>query len=116
MSYHHSSRNNFVSPPTILDRVLAGLPRGLAAYLQSLWQGKYYSYNPALMSSNGYQFHRWWKELRQRLNRQSLNRLLFLPNIFVVIWFLLLLWGESAVFENSIKACDWDNWERWVST
>ncbi|MCJ1384864.1 hypothetical protein MMC17_007982 [Xylographa soralifera] len=33
----------------------------------------------------------------------------------VLIWVLVLWWGERRVFENSIKSCQWDSWEAWPS-
>lgn len=35
-------------------------------------------------------------------------------NLLIVIWCWILFWGEVSVFSNSVEACTWGNWERWV--
>ena len=32
----------------------------------------------------------------------------------VLIWLLVLWWGERRVFKSSIEGCQWDLWEAWV--
>ncbi|MCJ1391711.1 hypothetical protein MMC18_004576 [Xylographa bjoerkii] len=31
----------------------------------------------------------------------------------VLIWILILWWGERRVFQSSIQSCAWDSWEAW---
>jgi hypothetical protein len=38
-----------------------------------------------------------------------------LPNLCILVWVLVLLWGERWVFSGSIAACEWAGWENWVS-
>lgn len=105
--FPRSTRDHFVEPPSILERLIAGLPSGLAAQMQRLWDRQ--SYNPVATNS--------WrppKSLRQIQGNWNLRRLLSLPHIFVVLWVLLLLWGERWVFQRSIEDCEWGKWERWV--
>lgn len=32
----------------------------------------------------------------------------------VIIWILVLWWGERLVFWRSVSSCRWENWEQWV--
>ncbi|MCJ1478919.1 hypothetical protein MMC13_007603 [Lambiella insularis] len=33
----------------------------------------------------------------------------------ILLWVLLLWWGERQVFRNSISSCQWESWEAWPS-
>ena len=35
--------------------------------------------------------------------------------VLVILWIGLLYWGERSAFTWDVRACDWKNWERWVS-
>lgn len=104
-----SSRDHFAEPPSIL-RILAGLPTELFAIMQRLWDRNSNSYTS--VSTNSSQLSKSWRGLRE--SNWNPRRLLCLPHFFVGLWLVLLLWGERWVFQDSIKACRWDNWERWV--
>ncbi|KAM3086117.1 hypothetical protein ACMFMF_000072 [Clarireedia jacksonii] len=65
------------------------------------------------VSANGSRIPRW---LRQVVVREcNWRRLLSLPHLLVAIWIVALMYGERWVFEKSVQACAWDNWERWPS-
>ncbi|PYH43886.1 putative manganese ion homeostasis (Fr) [Aspergillus saccharolyticus JOP 1030-1] len=34
-------------------------------------------------------------------------------NALVVLWACTLWWGERTVFQDSVKACAWETWEKW---
>ncbi|RDK39610.1 hypothetical protein M752DRAFT_278102 [Aspergillus phoenicis ATCC 13157] len=34
-------------------------------------------------------------------------------NALIALWICTLWWGERTVFRDSVKACNWGNWERW---
>jgi hypothetical protein len=34
--------------------------------------------------------------------------------VLVLVWFVVLYWGERMVFKDSIDACRWQDWENWV--
>lgn len=42
------------------------------------------------------------------------QRILSIPFAITIVWLFTLWWGERLVFENSVSACRWSNWERWV--
>lgn len=102
--YHRSSkystRNHFVEPPSILDRIVDNLPAFITTRIQYLVDPSTYSLRTI----------RRWKQ------RIGVRTFINVPNAFILIWFLVLLWGEKWVFEDSIAACDWKSWEKWVST
>ena len=106
MPTYYSTRDHFGEPPSLLHRVIAGLPSGLAAQIQRLWNGH--------IGSMSVHESRIPRSLR---NGRGWNprRLLNLPHLFVVVWLVLLLWGERWVFERAVQACEWERWERWVS-
>jgi ethanolamine phosphate phosphodiesterase len=102
-----STRDHFIEPPSVLERFFAGLPPGLALLLQRIPEGAKH----ICRNSDAFRIPRTWQEANQKFNpRELLN----VPNGFIVIWIILLLWGERWAFEGSIKACQWPNWERWV--
>jgi len=94
------------TPPSILSRLIAGLPSGLAVQMQRLWDRQTYS----SVSTSQPKLPRSLRQVRH----WNLRRTLSLPHILIALWAVLLLWGEKWVFESSIKACTWDRWEKWV--
>ncbi|RDW87701.1 hypothetical protein BP5796_03395 [Coleophoma crateriformis] len=108
-SYHSSSYPTARDEsPTLLNRIIAALPRNLATQAQELLDK--YSYSPVSTSSS-----RSPKTLRQARAGFSFSfrKLLSVPYLLVAIWIVVLLWGERWVFESSIAACQWGSWERW---
>jgi hypothetical protein len=113
MAYHsssfpRSSRDTSVEPPSLLNRLLATLPGSLGVVIQQLLE----RHNSLNKNSSGQRIPWTWQQLQQRFNPRSL---LSLPHLCILVWLIVLLWGERWVFESSTKACQWRNWERWVS-
>lgn len=50
---------------------------------------------------------------RLRLNL-AYGRLVSFPHLLVVLWVVVLLWGERWVFHSKVESCHWSNWEHWV--
>ncbi|KAK4993244.1 hypothetical protein LTR50_000573 [Elasticomyces elasticus] len=42
-----------------------------------------------------------------------LHRLPTLPIALIILWILLLSWGEHRTFTSSVASCDWSAWEQW---
>ncbi|KAE9368634.1 hypothetical protein N431DRAFT_382250 [Stipitochalara longipes BDJ] len=101
-----STRDHFVEPPSLLLRVIAGLPSGLSAQIQRLWDRNSYA-STSTSSSRIPRGLKHWSE------RWHLKRLLNLPHLLVLVWLLVLLWGERWVFQSAIKTCEWGRWEKW---
>ncbi|RAH81915.1 manganese ion homeostasis [Aspergillus japonicus CBS 114.51] len=64
----------------------------------------------------------WAKELTNGIQSRdgalSLLRRIFrciftITNALVVLWACTLWWGERTIFQDSVKACAWGNWEKW---
>lgn len=45
----------------------------------------------------------------------SWRRLFKIANAIILLWIFTLRWGERTVFQESIDACAWQSWERWVN-
>ncbi|KAH7086773.1 hypothetical protein FB567DRAFT_496278 [Paraphoma chrysanthemicola] len=43
----------------------------------------------------------------------SFKRLFTLVNALVLVWWVVLYWGERGTFNSAIASCDWDSWEKW---
>ncbi|EAW14259.1 putative manganese ion homeostasis (Fr) [Aspergillus clavatus NRRL 1] len=41
------------------------------------------------------------------------RRIFTVANALILLWFLTLWWGERTVFQDSLDACVWDQWEKW---
>ncbi|KEF59494.1 uncharacterized protein A1O9_04338 [Exophiala aquamarina CBS 119918] len=41
------------------------------------------------------------------------GRLWSLPTALVLLWALVLIWGERVVFERRVNQCRWQQWETW---
>ncbi|PHH73150.1 hypothetical protein CDD80_4014 [Ophiocordyceps camponoti-rufipedis] len=50
---------------------------------------------------------------RQTGRNLAPSRLLSFPHGLVLVWIVILLWGERWVFSSKIGACDWRRWEQW---
>ena len=46
--------------------------------------------------------------------RWGWKSLVTLVKVLVVVWCVVLFWGERVLFRNSINSCQWENWENWV--
>jgi hypothetical protein len=44
----------------------------------------------------------------------SFRRLFTLVNALVLLWWVVLYWGERGIFNAAINSCSWDRWEDWV--
>lgn len=91
-----------INRPTLKERLLAALPPKVALTVQRAVQK-----GPMAIA---HMPRRMWNSRRTFTRRHIIN----LPNLLVVLWILVLLWGEKWVFQSSIEACDWSRWERWV--
>lgn len=110
-NYNHlrtrSSRDHFMEPPSVLSRILSVLPTRLAVLaLRTLDKPRGAIARLPSRLRNA-QRAAWRPTLRSFVN---------VPNAFIAIWFLLLLWGERWAFHSAIKQCRWENWERWVGS
>lgn len=104
---HHQPLNSNSKLPRQLQFVAHALTTGVRQTAQILgaWvagPGRH------LATSLGAQVAR-----RVRVNL-SARRLLSFPHMLVLIWIVVLMWGERWIFDSKVADCDWDNWEKWV--
>lgn len=100
-AFHHKSRREVDSSP--LDDCLAGA-KGAARKLWRFWKG-----NGRRMVS-GFAVNM----LRQIRHNLAFRRVVSAPHVLVIVWVLLLLWGEKWVFHSRVEDCHWSSWEKWV--
>ena len=103
----HSTRDHFRERPSTFRRILLALPTDLAISLQRMADQQSYS----AVSTRGSRIPR---SLRAWTSNGSWRHLFSLPHLLVLVWALVLLYGERWVFEEAVQACAWDGWERWV--
>ena len=53
-------------------------------------------------------------QLRALRGKWTWRRALSVGNLLILVWFVVLYWGERTVVRNSVDSCRWDNWEKWV--
>ncbi|KAF1840451.1 uncharacterized protein K460DRAFT_371643 [Cucurbitaria berberidis CBS 394.84] len=55
------------------------------------------------------------QEKHSVLNRREwrVRRLFTLVKVLVVIWWVVLYWGERGAFNGAVESCSWDKWENW---
>src|ERR1700755_3254614 len=42
------------------------------------------------------------------------RRISYTKIVLVLLWVLVLRWGEKTAFSTSVKNCSWGSWEDWV--
>jgi hypothetical protein len=93
-----SSRNQYTDPPSLLELIFSSIVhQGLALRdgLRDAYQGQ--------SSRDG--------QLRQG---KFLMRILTIPTLLIFLWAWTIWRGERSVFQRSLAACQWRNWEQWV--
>lgn len=93
------SRDNFRRSSTPYEYLTPVVPRNLATR----------AYN--VLSELKTATHRRSQRPRQLWN---IRRLLTVPYGLIVLWMVLIWWGERRVFQQRIDECDWNTWEHWV--
>ena len=58
--------------------------------------------------------HQQWSRAVEMLRAWKPKELLGLPLVLIIIWMLVLWWGEEAIFRRKVEDCAWDRWESWV--
>jgi len=54
-------------------------------------------------------------EVTHQLRRNlAWRRLSSFPHLLVIVWAVVLLWGERWIFHTKVESCHWSNWEKWV--
>ncbi|APA09358.1 hypothetical protein sscle_05g041280 [Sclerotinia sclerotiorum 1980 UF-70] len=104
--YTHSTRDHFREPPSVFRRLLLALPTDLAVSLQRMADQRNLGVVGGMLS-------RVSRSLRGWMRDWSWRRFFSLPHLLVCVWVVVLLYGERWVFEEAVRACAWEEWERW---
>ncbi|KAB5549874.1 hypothetical protein GE09DRAFT_1128126 [Coniochaeta sp. 2T2.1] len=99
-AFHHNSRRDLDS--SLIDDCLAGV-KGSTRSLWRFWKA----------SGRRLAFGFLVNMLRQVRHNLAPRRLLSFPHALVVVWVLLLLWGERWVYHSRVERCHWSSWENW---
>jgi hypothetical protein len=51
----------------------------------------------------------------QAYGNRVLERILNVTNALILVWICVIWWGERLAFSRSVAACQWHQWEQWVS-
>ena len=100
-AFDHNSRRDIDS--SLIDDCLAGV-KSAARSLWRFWKGSGRQLALGFLVSM----------LRQVQHNLTMRRLFSFPHALVVVWVLLLLWGERWVFHSRVERCHWSSWENWV--
>ena len=52
--------------------------------------------------------------VEKRVAQGRWKRLFSLANALVVIWWVVVYWGERGAFNGAVGSCNWNAWEDWV--
>lgn len=52
--------------------------------------------------------------VHERVANGRWKRVFSLANALVVIWWVVVYWGERGAFDSAVGGCNWDAWEDWV--
>ena len=113
----HPFRNALVDQAGKKRRTSDELPSFLGSYIPVLQDGPAQGYP----SSSRLKTQVDWSEVRRRswgiirtIRSWQPKNLLYVPLALIVIWWVVLWWGEEVVFRRSVEDCSWSNWESWV--
>ncbi|KAG9203601.1 hypothetical protein G6514_002619 [Epicoccum nigrum] len=51
--------------------------------------------------------------VESRVEHGRWKRLFSLANALVVVWWVVVYWGERGAFNGAVGSCNWDAWENW---
>ena len=52
--------------------------------------------------------------VEKRITKGRWRNVLSLANALVVIWWVVVYWGERGAFNSAVRSCNWNTWENWV--
>ena len=55
-----------------------------------------------------------WARAVEILRAWNPRDLLGVPLVLIIIWMVVLWWGEEAIFRRKVEDCVWDRSESWV--
>jgi hypothetical protein len=54
------------------------------------------------------QYHAW------KRGEWSCRQAVTLVKALVLLWWVVLYWGETGTFHSAVESCRWERWEKWV--
>lgn len=97
------------------------LPPFIGDYIPVLSSTAYQDYASGVKKSRsshwdqlGQQLRQWGTHFLKQVMTWKLRDLFGIPLVLIVLWAVVLWWGEETVFRRKVEDCAWDHWENWV--
>lgn len=114
--FRNGLTNGLINKAGRKRRTSDDLPLRIGDYVP-VWQE---SFNPGYSNTSSSfgppQWHREWREAVGMFKAWRPRDLLGVPLLLIIIWMVVLWWGEEAIFRRKVEDCAWDRWESWVCT
>ena len=113
----YPSRNGLINQAGKKRRTSDELPSFLGNYLPILPNDPIQGYPSSSRPLTHVDWKQLWRRLLGIIRLLRLWRpsdLLGVPLVLILVWGVVLWWGEEVVFRRSVEDCAWSNWESWV--
>lgn len=110
----HPFRNGLINQAGNKRRTSDELPSFLGNYIPILHNGPAQWHPPSSRLLTQVGWKPIWRRSLGRLGSWRPRDLLVIPLALIIIWSMVLWWGEEVVFRRSLESCAWSNWESWV--
>lgn len=113
----HLSRNGLINQADKKRRTSDELPSFLGNYLPFLPNDPIQGHSPSSRPLTHVDWQQLWRQSLGVIGmlRSWRPRDLFgVPLVLILVWGLVLWWGEEVIFRRSVEDCAWSNWESWV--
>lgn len=115
----HPFRNGLINQAGKKRRTSDDLPSFLGTYIPVLQSGPVQGYPASSRLPTHVDWNQLWRRLLGILGILQSWRprnLLGTPLALIIIWWVVLWWGEEVVFRHSVEGCAWSKWESWPAT
>lgn len=113
----HPLRNGLINQAGKKRRTSDELPSFLGNYIPVLPNGPVQGHPSSSRLPTRVNWNEIWRRslgIVGMLRSWRPRDLLGIPLALIIIWWVVLWWGEEVVFRHSVENCVWSNWESWV--
>lgn len=113
----HPFRNALINQAGKKRRTSDELPSFLGNYVPVLQNGPVQGHPSSSRLPPHVDWNQLWRRslgILGRLRSWRPRDFLGIPLALIIVWWVVLWWGEEVVFRRSVEACAWRNWESWV--
>ncbi|KAF6229869.1 hypothetical protein HO133_004206 [Letharia lupina] len=115
----HPLRNGLINQAGKKRRTSDELPSFLGNYIPVLPNGPVQGHPSSSRLPTRVNWNEIWRRslgIVGMLRSWRPRDLLGIPLALIIIWWVVLWWGEEVVFRHSVENCVWSNWESWPAT